>query len=126
MSLSFFRGQYRCNFADSIYQASVADLYVNDAFNTAHRAYASTEGITKYLKPAVAGFLMQKVFVKVKLVHVLCFLISMYFIVENQYSFPFSSRKLLTMPSNLKFNFLESFWQYSFSLLTKSSHYLGT
>ena len=106
--------------------ASVADLYVNDAFGTAHRAHASTEGVTKYLKPAVAGFLMQKVFVKVKLGHVLCFLISMYFIVENQYSFPFSSRKLLTMPSNLKFNFLESFWQYSFSLLTKSSHYLGT
>ena len=106
--------------------ASVADLYVNDAFGTAHRAHASTEGVTKYLKPAVAGFLMQKVFVKVKLVHVLCFLISMYFIVENQYSFPFSSRKLLTMPSNLTFNFLESFWQYSFSLLTKSSHYLGT
>jgi len=106
--------------------ASVADLYVNDAFGTAHRAHASTEGVTKYLKPAVAGFLMQKVFVKVKLVHVLCFLISMYFIVENQYSFPFSSRKLLTMPSNLKFNFLESFWQYSFLLLTKSSHYLGT
>ena len=106
--------------------ASVADLYVNDAFGTARRAHASTEGVTKYLKPAVAGFLMQKVFVKVKLVHVLCFLISMYFIVENQYSFPFSSRKLLTMPSNLKFNFLESFWQYSFSLLTKSSHYLGT
>ena len=94
--------------------ASVADLYVNDAFGTAHRAHASTEGVTKYLKPAVAGFLMQKVFVKVKLVHVLCFLISMYFIVENQYSFPFSSRKLLTMPSNLTFNFLESFWQYNF------------
>ena len=51
--------------------ASVADLYVNDAFGTAHRAHASTEGVTKYLKPAVAGFLMQKVF-KVKLVHVSC------------------------------------------------------
>ena len=89
MSLSFFRGQYRCNFADSIYQASVADLYVNDAFSTAHRAYASTEGITKYLKPAVAGFLMQKVFVKVKLVHVLCFLISVYSIVKIQYFFSF-------------------------------------
>ncbi|KAL1559893.1 phosphoglycerate kinase [Salvia divinorum] len=36
------------------------DLYVNDAFGTAHRAHASTEGITKYLKPSVAGFLMQK------------------------------------------------------------------
>ncbi|KAK8971412.1 hypothetical protein KSP40_PGU014910 [Platanthera guangdongensis] len=40
--------------------ASLADIYVNDAFGTAHRAHASTEGVTKYLKPAVAGFLMQK------------------------------------------------------------------
>ncbi|MFW5800087.1 MAG: phosphoglycerate kinase [Spirochaetota bacterium] len=39
--------------------ASLADIYVNDAFGTAHRAHASTEGITKYL-PAVAGFLMEK------------------------------------------------------------------
>ena len=39
--------------------ASYADIYVNDAFGTAHRAHASTEGITKYL-PAVAGFLMEK------------------------------------------------------------------
>jgi phosphoglycerate kinase len=40
--------------------ASLADLYVNDAFGTSHRAHASTEGITKHLKPAVAGYLMQK------------------------------------------------------------------
>eukprot|EP00252_Welwitschia_mirabilis_P027361 TRINITY_DN9372_c0_g3_i3.p1 TRINITY_DN9372_c0_g3~~TRINITY_DN9372_c0_g3_i3.p1 ORF type:complete len:420 (-),score=97.44 TRINITY_DN9372_c0_g3_i3:390-1649(-) len=40
--------------------ASVADLYVNDAFGTAHRAHASTEGVTKYLRPSVAGFLLQK------------------------------------------------------------------
>ena len=40
--------------------ASVADLYVNDAFGTAHRAHASTEGVTKYLSPAVAGFLLEK------------------------------------------------------------------
>src|SRR4026207_295942 len=40
--------------------ASLADLYVNDAFGTAHRAHASTEGVTKFLRPAVAGFLMQK------------------------------------------------------------------
>jgi len=40
--------------------ASVADLYVNDAFGTAHRAHASTEGVTHYLKPSVAGFLMEK------------------------------------------------------------------
>ena len=41
--------------------ASVADLFVNDAFGTAHRAHASTEGVTKFLKPSVAGFLLQKV-----------------------------------------------------------------
>lgn len=39
--------------------ASLADIYVNDAFGTAHRAHASTEGITKYLT-SVAGFLLQK------------------------------------------------------------------
>ncbi len=39
--------------------ASLAELYVNDAFGTAHRAHASTEGVTKYL-PGVAGFLMEK------------------------------------------------------------------
>ena len=41
--------------------ASLADVYVNDAFGTAHRAHASTEGVAKFLKPSVAGFLMQKV-----------------------------------------------------------------
>ncbi|KAH8496696.1 hypothetical protein H0E87_019441 [Populus deltoides] len=40
--------------------ASLADLYVNDAFGTAHRAHASTEGVTKFLKPSVSGFLLQK------------------------------------------------------------------
>ncbi|OLP19775.1 phosphoglycerate kinase [Leptolyngbya sp. 'hensonii'] len=40
--------------------ASVADLYVNDAFGTAHRAHSSTEGVTQYLSPAVAGFLIEK------------------------------------------------------------------
>ena len=40
--------------------ASYGDLYVNDAFGTAHRAHASTEGVTRFLKPAVAGYLMQK------------------------------------------------------------------
>ena len=39
--------------------AVLADLYVNDAFGTAHRAHASTEGVAKYL-PGVAGFLMEK------------------------------------------------------------------
>ena len=45
------------DFAKSL--ASLADLFVNDAFGTAHRAHASTEGVTKYLTSA-AGFLMEK------------------------------------------------------------------
>ncbi|MGA8742712.1 MAG: phosphoglycerate kinase [Terracidiphilus sp.] len=40
--------------------ASLAEIYVNDAFGSAHRAHASTEGITHFLKPAVAGLLMEK------------------------------------------------------------------
>jgi phosphoglycerate kinase len=40
--------------------ASYGDIYVNDAFGTAHRAHASTEGITRFLKPSVAGYLMKK------------------------------------------------------------------
>ena len=39
--------------------ASMADVYVNDAFGSAHRAHASTEGVAKFL-PAGAGFLMEK------------------------------------------------------------------
>lgn len=39
--------------------ASLGDIYVNDAFGTAHRAHASTEGVAHYL-PAVAGFLMER------------------------------------------------------------------
>jgi phosphoglycerate kinase len=40
--------------------ASLAELYVNDAFGSAHRAHASTEGITHFLSPAAAGLLMEK------------------------------------------------------------------
>jgi phosphoglycerate kinase len=43
-------------FAKSL--ASLCDLYVNDAFGSAHRAHASTEGITHFVKESVAGFLM--------------------------------------------------------------------
>ena len=38
--------------------AALADIYVNDAFGTAHRAHASTEGVTHYLNPCAAGLLM--------------------------------------------------------------------
>ena len=40
--------------------AEGCDLYVNDAFGTAHRAHASTAGVAAFLSPKVAGFLMQK------------------------------------------------------------------
>lgn len=45
------------DFARSL--ASLADLYVNDAFGSAHRAHASTEGVARYL-PALSGFLMER------------------------------------------------------------------
>lgn len=40
--------------------AALCDVYVNDAFGTAHRAHASTEGMTKFVSQAAAGFLMEK------------------------------------------------------------------
>lgn len=40
--------------------AALGDLYVNDAFGTAHRAHASTEGVTKFFDTNVAGYLMKK------------------------------------------------------------------
>ena len=45
------------NYAQEL--AKLGDVYVNDAFGSAHRAHASTEGVTRYL-PAVGGFLMEK------------------------------------------------------------------
>ncbi|GJQ14813.1 hypothetical protein GpartN1_g6604.t1 [Galdieria partita] len=36
------------------------DLYVNDAFGSAHRAHASTQGVTEFIRPSVAGFLLEK------------------------------------------------------------------
>jgi phosphoglycerate kinase len=46
------------NFAKQL--ASLCDVYVNDAFGTAHRAHASTVGITRHVRKAVAGLLMEK------------------------------------------------------------------
>ncbi len=40
--------------------AALGDLYVNDAFGTAHRAHASTEGVTRHFETCVAGYLMRK------------------------------------------------------------------
>jgi phosphoglycerate kinase len=40
--------------------AQLGDFYVNDAFGAAHRAHASTEGVARHLRPAVAGYLMEK------------------------------------------------------------------
>merc|ERR1712127_1160074 len=40
--------------------AAPFDMFVNDAFGTAHRAHASTEGVTKFLSPALSGFLLAK------------------------------------------------------------------
>jgi 3-phosphoglycerate kinase len=40
--------------------ASLGDIYVNDAFGTAHRAHASTAGVTEFLSPCAAGFLMER------------------------------------------------------------------
>ena len=40
--------------------AALGDFYVNDAFGSAHRAHASTEAVARLLKPAVAGFLMER------------------------------------------------------------------
>ena len=55
-----FHGEEEKNDAEfSKKLASLGDVFVNDAFGTAHRAHASTEGVTKFL-PSVAGFLIEK------------------------------------------------------------------
>jgi phosphoglycerate kinase len=46
------------NFSKAL--ASLCDVYINDAFGAAHRAHASTEGMTRYVKIVAAGFLMMK------------------------------------------------------------------
>jgi phosphoglycerate kinase len=56
----FLPGEEKNDEALSRTFAELGDLFVNDAFGTAHRAHASTEGVARHLKPAVAGLLMQK------------------------------------------------------------------
>ena len=56
-----FHPEEEKNVADFARQlAALAEVYVNDAFGTAHRAHASTEGITHFLSPSAAGMLMEK------------------------------------------------------------------
>ena len=56
----FLAGEERNDDALSRQLAELGDLYVNDAFGAAHRAHASTAGVAKYCRPAVAGLLMEK------------------------------------------------------------------
>jgi len=56
----FFPGEEKNDPALAQQLAALGDLYVNDAFGSAHRAHASTEAIARILKPAVSGFLMER------------------------------------------------------------------
>ena len=56
----FYPGEERNDPALAEAFARLGDMYVDDAFGSAHRAHASTEGIAHRLKPAVAGFLMER------------------------------------------------------------------
>jgi phosphoglycerate kinase len=59
-NLRLHEGEEKNDEAFSKQLASLCDVYVNDAFGTAHRAHASTEGITKHVRPSVAGLLMER------------------------------------------------------------------
>jgi phosphoglycerate kinase len=56
----FLPGEEKNDEALSKQLAELGDLYVNDAFGAAHRAHSSTAGVAKFLRPAVAGLLMEK------------------------------------------------------------------
>lgn len=59
-NLRFYKGETKndTDFAKKL--AYLADMYVNDAFGTAHRAHASTEGVTEYFDQCAAGYLIKK------------------------------------------------------------------
>ena len=59
-NLRFYAGETDNDPAFVMCLANLAEVYVNDAFGTAHRAHASTTGVAELLFPAVAGFLMEK------------------------------------------------------------------
>jgi phosphoglycerate kinase len=56
----FYPGEERNDKTLAEQFAALGDLYINDAFGSAHRAHASTEAIARILKPAVSGFLMER------------------------------------------------------------------
>jgi phosphoglycerate kinase len=58
-NVRFHAGETKNDHEFSRQLARLADVYVNDAFGTAHRAHASTEGVARLLHPAVCGFLME-------------------------------------------------------------------
>ncbi len=59
-NLRFYKAEEKNDPAFAKQLAEWGDVYVNDAFGTAHRAHASTEGVTHFIQPSVAGFLMTK------------------------------------------------------------------
>ncbi len=59
-NLRFHEEEEKNNEAFAKQLADLGDVYINDAFGTAHRAHASTEGVTKFMDTCAAGYLMQK------------------------------------------------------------------
>ena len=59
-NVRFHQGETKNDPALAAQMARLAEIYVNDAFGTAHRAHASTEGVARLLQPAVAGLLLEK------------------------------------------------------------------
>ncbi|GIX40822.1 MAG: hypothetical protein KatS3mg129_0555 [Leptospiraceae bacterium] len=59
-NIRFYEGEEKNDLEFAKQLAECGDFYVNDAFGSAHRAHASTEGVARFLKPAVAGYLIKK------------------------------------------------------------------
>ncbi len=59
-NLRFYAQEEKNDAEFSAKLAAFGDVYINDAFGSAHRAHASTEGVTKYIKTSASGYLMQK------------------------------------------------------------------
>lgn len=59
-NLRYYKGEEKNDPAFARQLAAWGEVYVNDAFGTAHRAHASTEGVTKFISTCVAGYLMKK------------------------------------------------------------------